>query len=651
MNTLFRYLSFVALFVTVHILPAHASHYLGSELTCMHLGNNQYNIIARFYQDCLSGQTGAIDQDIPVPIAIYRGDGTFVRALELPLATTTVIPPSALPGCLSTTAGSCVSTVEAAASITLPPSATGYVFVSDRCCAPAQVVNILSPANQGIAMRAVVPPTPNATPRFRAIPPARVCAGTPFSIDMGAIDADGDPIRYTLATPFSAGSTNNDPKPSQASFATQPVSYAGGYSMTAPAGVGSQLVLDTVTGRLSGTINFQATYLLAVRASDYSGGNPLSTVQRTYALLVVPCQSEPDASIARDDAAVQAGADSISIVRCGGARTVQFENTSAGASGYWWDFGDTATGADVSTAANPSYTYPGPGNYLLTLVALGPNCNDTLRTLVVLSDETEPAADFTTDAQPLCAGLTYAFRSSPDNANLPAQNVAWRFVAPGGSEILTAYGTPVTYATDRAGTLSVRHVVVSAGGCIAAVQRDIDVQGGNVTVSADTTVVKDTRLIIQASGGASYRWEGIPPATLVGLGSSTDAAQQVYTGLVDTAMRFVCVSTGLNGCRDYDTVRVAITERAYTFVPNAFSPNGDGLNDVLRPRLSGANLYQFVVHNRYGQEVFRSRDPRVGWDGTFAGQPLQMGTFFWMARLMPPSGGIVVESGDVTLIR
>lgn len=210
------------------------------------------------------------------------------------------------------------------------------------------------------------------------------------------------------------------------------------------------------------------------------------------------------------------------------------------------------------------------------MVAYGPGCNDTLRTQIVISDDAVPEVDFSTVGLTLCAGRTYSFTSSVTDPTLPAQNFVWRFSLGSGSEVTYAYGTPVWQTLAQPGTVLVQHSIITPGGCIGTVSRSLVVEGGNVQVSNDTTVVKDARLFISASGGASYQWMSLPPATLAAGADSTAPTQQVYTGTADTGLRFVCISTGINGCLDYDTVRVTVTERAYTFVPNAFSPNGDG---------------------------------------------------------------------------
>jgi gliding motility-associated-like protein len=90
-------------------------------------------------------------------------------------------------------------------------------------------------------------------------------------------------------------------------------------------------------------------------------------------------------------------------------------------------------------------------------------------------------------------------------------------------------------------------------------------------------------------------------------------------------------------------------------MPNAFTPNGDGLNDRFRPVLACAlEDYRFSVFNRWGQVVFSSTDPAGGWDGTLAGKAQEKGAYLWTLEaivLDRGRSGVQSLSGSVTLLR
>ncbi|MBL7749995.1 MAG: gliding motility-associated C-terminal domain-containing protein, partial [Chitinophagaceae bacterium] len=88
------------------------------------------------------------------------------------------------------------------------------------------------------------------------------------------------------------------------------------------------------------------------------------------------------------------------------------------------------------------------------------------------------------------------------------------------------------------------------------------------------------------------------------------------------------------------------------YVPSAFTPNGDGKNDILRALPAGVQQFlYFRVYNRWGQLVFQTQDHRIGWDGKINGQIPPTGTFVWVAEGIDYLGQRILRKGTVVLIR
>jgi gliding motility-associated-like protein len=110
-------------------------------------------------------------------------------------------------------------------------------------------------------------------------------------------------------------------------------------------------------------------------------------------------------------------------------------------------------------------------------------------------------------------------------------------------------------------------------------------------------------------------------------------------------------------CEEEDPVEPEPEEDPYVFeVPNAFSPNGDGVNDLFRPFFGNAGLDRFrlQIFNRWGEVVYYSEDQNAGWDGTFQGKEQEMGTYIFVLgyRVVDPAPREAEEvRGSVTLIR
>jgi gliding motility-associated-like protein len=106
------------------------------------------------------------------------------------------------------------------------------------------------------------------------------------------------------------------------------------------------------------------------------------------------------------------------------------------------------------------------------------------------------------------------------------------------------------------------------------------------------------------------------------------------------------------GCRSRDSVIVYVDLGTDQFVPSAFTPNGDGKNDIFRiVKLGAQKLVDFRVYNRYGECIFQTANPEIGWDGTVRNTPQDIGTYTYEIIVAIPNGTNKVYKGNVTLIR
>ena len=109
----------------------------------------------------------------------------------------------------------------------------------------------------------------------------------------------------------------------------------------------------------------------------------------------------------------------------------------------------------------------------------------------------------------------------------------------------------------------------------------------------------------------------------------------------------------LYGCLDSASVTITVDDSLNGEIPNAFSPNNDGLNDVFRPRgVKFERLVDFRIFNRWGQQIFYSNSIDKGWDGTFNGVPQDVGEYYYVIiASQPATGENQTYKGDVILIR
>jgi gliding motility-associated-like protein len=161
----------------------------------------------------------------------------------------------------------------------------------------------------------------------------------------------------------------------------------------------------------------------------------------------------------------------------------------------------------------------------------------------------------------------------------------------------------------------------------------------------DTSVVVGQPLQLNGTGGTYYRWE--PTDGL------NDPNIPDPLAVLNDDTRLILKVTTAQGCFAYDTifVRVFKTEPDI-FVPTAFTPNNDGLNDVLTPIPVGIETFEyFKIYNRWGQEVFSTDKVGKGWDGKLKIRDQGTDTFVWQVRGRDYLGNVIYKKGTVTLIR
>jgi gliding motility-associated-like protein len=161
----------------------------------------------------------------------------------------------------------------------------------------------------------------------------------------------------------------------------------------------------------------------------------------------------------------------------------------------------------------------------------------------------------------------------------------------------------------------------------------------------DTIVVQSQPLQLNATGAETFLW--LPPT---GLNNST-AANPI--AILQKNQQYVLQAQSAAGCSGTDTIDVIVYKvKPGLYVPNAFTPNGDGLNDIFTPVAIGMkSLKYFSVYDRRGTVIFSTTQMNKGWDGTYKGKPQDSQVFVWIVDGQDYQGGNIFQKGTVTLIR
>jgi gliding motility-associated-like protein len=154
----------------------------------------------------------------------------------------------------------------------------------------------------------------------------------------------------------------------------------------------------------------------------------------------------------------------------------------------------------------------------------------------------------------------------------------------------------------------------------------------------DTLFLSPGDLLDAQTAAAAYLWN---------TGDTTAAIR------IDTTGIYWLKSTGSNGCKSLDTVQVLWGGVPF-FIPNAFTPNGDGLNDVFKviPRYDYVRDYVLQIYNRWGEQIFETSGSNNGWDGTFKGKPVEHGTYIYRIAYRDfQTKKTMVVQGTVVVVR
>ncbi len=313
--------------------------------------------------------------------------------------------------------------------------------------------------------------------------------------------------------------------------------------------------------------------------------------------------------------------------------TIHNENVST--LKYVWSFGD---GSAPSILTSPVHIYnttlPQTDVILKVTSAYGCKMSDTATILFY----PKPVADFTALPVAVCQGQPVTFTNTTTSSNITSS--VWSFGD--GSNPSTAI-TPVVYYKNY-GEFLASLAVSSSNGCKDTASQKIRVYLQPV-VDAGKSFVVNSGTVITLQGnvnapGLTYSWypqTGLNNAYLLNP-TSTALANRTYT----------LTATGQGGCTDSDTMTVNILLALK--IPNAFSPNGDGVNDIWDiSNLKDYPASSVEVFNRYGQSVYLSNGRYTkSWDGTFKGNKLPNGTYYYIIDV---KNGNKPIAGYVTIIK
>lgn len=247
-------------------------------------------------------------------------------------------------------------------------------------------------------------------------------------------------------------------------------------------------------------------------------------------------------------------------------------------------------------------------------------CGVTSNT-VTLNVEAIPVANFTLSNIPC---ITHAVEFSNTTTSANRMFYQWDF----GDGNTSNSKSPTHIYTDT-GTFYVSLMVTSKNNCTDTMDTPMAVKVYTIPHAKFTVTPIDTTIFVPnvwltnlSTGGTSCKiyWAD---------DTESDCSKRTHTYLKAGAYNIMQVVTNDYGCTDTAYFSIVKKPEYLIYIPNAFSPNGDGINDVFKPGYVGVSSYTIQIFNRWGEKVFESIDIENGWDGQYKAEQLDPGIFVY----------------------
>jgi len=335
-------------------------------------------------------------------------------------------------------------------------------------------------------------------------------------------------------------------------------------------------------------------------------------------------------------------------------KAMQFTDASVSQSGTItnWDWDYTSDGSFDNISQNPSNVYAASGTFLVTLqIQTNYGCMNVIKKPVRVN--ATPVASFTVSQQKGCPDNMCV--SMINNSTMQGGSIShwlWNF---GDNSVSSTQNSPVHCF--NSGTYNVSLMVISDSGCTSSYTLNNAVTvypkpiAGFTYTPENVDITQPLVTIVNKAQGATNYLYFISDGFVV-TGQPTFSHE--FTS--DNAQSYTVLQVVTNsfGCRD-SIEQVIKINPAYTFyIPNAFTPNGDGTNETFKGTGIGIKNYTIMIFDRWGELIFQSDDMEKGWDGTFKGKgggKVQEGVYVWKVQLRDEANKEHDFDGTVSVIK
>jgi len=380
-------------------------------------------------------------------------------------------------------------------------------------------------------------------------------------------------------------------------------------------------------------------------SSSFVNGDLVTVIMTSNALCASPITDTSNTITIIVSASVPASVNitsTSSIICAGDAVTFTAAPTNGGAApSYQWQVNGVNAGTN-----SPSFTSSALSNGDVVSVSMtstepcvtgSPAPSNSV--VITVNTCSPPAANFSANetifcTTPACVNFTDLSTNSPSS---------WTWSFPGASPATSTSQNPtnICYAAD--GSYNVTLIATNADGSDTLTQVAYITVGDPIPVTITGNLLinacEETTLYASPSDG-TYVW---------GPAGSSSGAQITVSPSATTDYYVTYTSPG--GCTDSDTVTVVVQNIFSYYMPTGFSPNGDGINDVIQVHGRGIDYINLRIFDRIGEKVFETSDPENAWDGKLIGLRMNDNVFVYTLEVTFCNGDTAKENGSIMLAR
>ena len=296
--------------------------------------------------------------------------------------------------------------------------------------------------------------------------------------------------------------------------------------------------------------------------------------------------------------------------------------------------GTSTTLTAMTSIIGGTYTWS-PGNQHSSSISLSPISSNNYTVMYSVNGCSASAvSNVTVNSVPqvsitsvsICKGETAVLKATPSQA--------------GGTYLWGPSGQTNQSITETPFATSVYGVLYSLNGCTATATGSIVVNQNPILVltSSASTVVPLDNVTISGSSSGNFLW------------STGETSSEITVNPRNTTS-YCATVTNTAGCKTTACLEIIVMDESTLYVPNVFTPNGDGVNDVFYTPSHNIEMYDLNIFNRWGQLLFNSTDPGKGWDGQFEGQLVADGVYIFILKARGTDNIDYNKTGHITVFK